>query len=854
MFEFTKNAKKILDEISIKEAVRLNSAALEPEHIFLALLGEEDSVSVRILKYFGANIGNLKLEAENAVRRAAGLGTVQDKLPVSPEFRRVIDLAREEAVRFKNSYIGTEHLLLAVFRSGICAGINSLNRSGVDYIAVRNQVLRFLGVRAFGEKQEGVHVGGKAKADARPPALEEFAHDLTLLAREGRLDPVIGRTSEITRVVRILSRKHKNNPILIGEAGVGKTAIVEGLAQRICEGSVPKPLLNSKVYSLDMAAVVAGTKYRGEFEERLKRLVSEIKEKDKAILFIDEIHTIIGAGAAEGAIDAANILKPPLARGELCCIGATTVGEYRQHIEKDAALVRRFQSLFVEEPTPEQSVEILKGLRASYERHHLVNFSDEALEEAVVMSARYINDRFLPDKAIDLLDETGAKASLESCEKPKDIAAIENEIEEINFRKNELVQKQEYEQAAALRDILIEKKKVLENKLADWEARENDYSITVGAADIDKVISENTGIPVDRFETSTAERLLSAEKVLETRIVGQHEAVSLVARALRRSGAGLSNDKRPLGSFIFLGPTGVGKTELAKVLANFLFNNKKNLIRFDMSEYMEKHSVARLIGAPPGYIGHEEGGKLSEAVRRRPYSVVLFDEIEKAHPDVMNVLLQILDEAALTDSIGTTVSFKDTVIIMTSNAGARDYQKTARLGFDSQAKEDDKNERAEAELKRLFPPEFLNRVDEIVYFNKLEKKHAIAIIDIMLADIAAALLEKRKIKIEFSTGLKKFICSKGFSDIDGARNLRHIIRREVEDVLASELLKGEYDGKKTVTAFIKGNKVCFKTAGFAKTADACVLSPEEIASHIEAENIYADENKKEAEPTAAAKG
>ncbi|MCL1911101.1 MAG: ATP-dependent Clp protease ATP-binding subunit [Leptospirales bacterium] len=810
MFDFTKRSRKILEEMAQIEAKKLNSDSLEPEHIFIALLSDEESVSARILKNLGVNFERLKLEIESSIRRV-GASIVLGKMPIGQRYRRIIEMSREEAVNLKNSYIGTEHLLLAIFRDGTSAGINSLNRAGIDYNIVKNEILRVLGIKTFADKT--------SKTKNRPPALDEFAYDLTQMASDGKLDPVIGRFEETNRLICILSRKRKNNPILIGEAGVGKTAIVEGLAQRIVSKQVPAPLENCRVLSLDIAAVVAGTKYRGEFEERLKRLVSEIKGSKSIIIFIDEIHTIIGAGAAEGAIDAANILKPALAKGELQCVGATTLNEYRLHIEKDSALVRRFQSIMVKEPSAQESLVILQGLKNGYEKHHRVHFMDEAIKEAVNMSDRYISGRFLPDKAIDILDEAGAMACLENYDVPSDIKELEKEIEELNSRKNELVLKQEYEQAAAVRDTIIEKKGILDAKTTDWNARENDYAIVVDASRIATVVSEITGIPVHNLEESDTMKLLRLEETLHRRIIGQDDAISVISKAMRRSRAGLSLQKKPMGSFIFLGPTGVGKTELAKALAEVLFNSEKSLIRVDMSEYMEKHSVSRLIGSPPGYIGYDDGGQLSEKVRRNPYSVVLLDEIEKAHPDVLNILLQILDDGILTDNSGVAVSFRDTIIIMTSNIGARDYQKLSKLGFEAVSADSNKNEKVDEELKRFLSPEFLNRIDEIVYFHKLEKNHITRIVDIMLEEVRSSLWEKRGIGIEFSAGLKKFIIEKGYSDIYGARNIRRVIRREIEDVLAVEILKGKAEGCKKLQASVRNGHIYFKPSGTADSND-----------------------------------
>ena len=803
MYEFTKRSRKIIEEGALHEARRLNSDSLEPEHIFIALINEDDSLSSRLLRNLGVDFKALKTELEQFVRRI-GSSIILGSLPVSPRFRKIITLSHEEAVLLKNSYIGTEHLLLALFRDGSSAGLNNLLAAGIDYAAIRNDILSIINVKDFSDRIKAP----RAASTSKPAVLDEFAHDLTKMATENKLDPVIGRENETNRVICILSRKRKNNPILIGEAGVGKTAIVEGLARRIVAKQVPEPLRNSRVLSLDMASVVAGTKYRGEFEERLKQLVNEIRKSKNIIVFIDEIHTIIGAGAAEGAIDAANILKPALARGELQCIGATTMNEYRMHVEKDAALVRRFQSVIVKEPTVEESVNILQGLKEGYEKHHRVKFEEDALKQAVNMSARYINNRFLPDKAIDLIDEAGAMACLENYEKPFDIIELENDIEDLSIRKSELVLRQEYEQAAAIRDSINEKKIILEAKLSDWSERKNDYEVVVDVSKIASIVSEITGIPTQDIEEAESLRLMRMEEALHKKIIGQEEAISVISKALRRSRVGLSAEGKPLGSFIFLGPTGVGKTELAKALAEFMFNDVNSIIRLDMSEYMEKHSVARLIGSPPGYIGYEDGGQLSERVKRKPYSIVLLDEIEKAHPDVLNILLQILDEGSLTDSTGVSISFKDTIIVMTSNIGARDYQKLAKLGFGEA--EQGTNTRVEDELKQRFSPEFLNRVDEIVYFHKLDKKHAALIVDMMLEEIRVSVLKKRNIEIEFSSGLKKFLVEKGFSDVYGARNLRRVIRRDIEDVLAADVLEGKHTGSLKLSATIRSGHVVFK--------------------------------------------
>jgi ATP-dependent Clp protease ATP-binding subunit ClpC len=806
MFEFTKRSKKILEIMAQAEGKRLNNETLEPEHILIALLRDEESVAARILKNLGINFGRVIAEVEQAVRQS-GSTIILGKIPVSNRFKTIIDFARDDAQKLKNSYVGTEHLLLAIFREGSCAGLGLLVKAGFDYTVIRNEILRVLGVKVGPEKAQ------KAKNGAKPPALDEYSHDLTRAAEMDLLDPVIGRDDEISRVIRILSRKRKNNPILIGEAGVGKTAIVEGLAQRIVKKQVPESLQESRVLSLDMASIVAGTKYRGEFEERLKRLVNEIRDAENIIIFIDEVHTIIGAGAAEGAIDAANILKPALARGELQCIGATTLNEYKLHIEKDTALARRFQTVLVGEPDVQETIRILRGLRQRYESHHKVEFDDDSLVKAAVFADRYITDRFLPDKAIDLIDEAGAMARLRNYLRPVDIEALEREIEELNVQKNELVISQEYEQAAALRDLINDKRVVLEQKLSNWHDRKHEYAVRVSSEQIADLVSENTGIPVENIAKAEADRLVSIEDELHRRIIGQDSAVSAVSRAIRRSRTGLYRSDRPKGVFVFLGPTGVGKTELAKALAQYLFSDEKSLVRLDMSEYMEKHSVARLIGAPPGYIGYEEGGQLTEKIRRRPYSVILFDEIEKAHPDVFNILLQVFEEGELTDGSGITVSFRESIIILTSNIGTREYGKGGRMGFSGEESlAGAKDEKVTEELHRIFSPEFLNRVDEIVFFHKLEKRHIGRIADLMFDDINQR-LEGRQLRLHFSPAVKKYIIDKGFDEQYGARNLRRVIQTEVEDALAMELLMGKFRDGGELRVSRKGGKILFTETG-----------------------------------------
>ena len=802
MFEFTKRSRKVLEVLAQTEARRLNSDSLGPEHIMMALLNDEDSVAARIMKNIGVNFDVLRKELEETIKET-GSTIILGSIPIGPKYKRVIEISKEEAKKLKNSYIGTEHLLLALFREGSLSGISSLSSSGTDYNIVRNEILRVLGVKLNTEK-----ANPRVKTEVKQPILDEFTRDLTKMAQENLLDPVIGRADEITRVIRILSRKRKNNPVLIGEAGVGKTAIVEGLAQAIVKKQVPDSLQNYRLLSIDMAGIVAGTKYRGEFEDRLKKIVKEIQASNDIIVFIDEIHTIAGAGAAEGAIDAANILKPVLARGEFQCIGATTLNEYRLYLEKDAALARRFQTVFVDEPGIEDSIEILKGLREKYEEHHKVEYEDEALEKAVYLSRRYINDRFLPDKAIDVIDEAGAMARLDNHDLPTDILMIEHEIDELNSRKNELVFAQEYEQAASVRDLIIEKKEIMAAKLEDWKEKRNDYVILVSASRISEVISESTGIPIKELESTETEKLINMEAELHKRVVGQEKAIEAVSRAIRRSRLGIGKANRPKGSFIFLGPTGVGKTELARSLAEFLFADEKNMVRLDMSEYMEKHSVAKLIGAPPGYVGYEEGGQLTEKIRRRPYAIVLFDEIEKAHPDVFNLLLQVLEEGELTTSSGSTVSFRDTIIILTSNIGSRFYENSSRLGFIDYADEND-HELIDEELKKAFPPELLNRIDEIIHFHKLEKKHFKSIVEIMLNTISED-LSRNRIFIDFSAGVKKHFSEMGFSEMYGARNLRRLIQRELEDELAVEIMKSGRSDNLEVSVIMRGKGLHFR--------------------------------------------
>lgn len=803
MYDFTKRSKKVLEVYAQSEGRRLNADSLGAEHIFLALLKDDDSVAARILKNLGVNFDLLRKNIEQSIRKS-GTTIILGNVPISSRYNKIIESAKDEARKLKNNYIGTEHLLLAIFKDASCAGIDNMLKSGIDYNIIRGEILKILGLQAVPQV-----AADKAPEKSKTPTLDEFAQNLTQLVVEDRLDPVIGREREIERVIRILTRKTKNNPVLIGEAGVGKTAIVEGLAERIVKKQVPELLQNKRVLALDMAAVVAGTKYRGEFEERLKRIMKEIKGAENVIIFIDELHTIIGAGAAEGAIDAANILKPALARGDMQCIGATTLNEYKMYIEKDAALERRFQTVLVGEPTIDESIEILKGLKKRYEVHHMIRYTDESLERSVVLADRYIHDRFLPDKAIDIIDEAGSKARLENSDRPEDIRILEDEINELNDRKNTLVKAQEYEQAAAIRDIVREKKDLLTAKIGDWQKKINDYEIVVDCDQIAQIVAQWTGIPVERLEESETDRLLRMEEELHRRVVGQDEAIKVISRAIRRSRTGLRSGKRPIGSFIFLGPTGVGKSELAKALSEFLFEDDNSLIRLDMSEYMEKHAVSRIIGAPPGYVGYDEGGQLTEKIKRKPYSVILLDEIEKAHPDVFNILLQVLEEGELTDNFGSTISFRDTVIIMTSNVGNREFQNMGKMGFSRGEAADSGKDKVFDELKRLFSPEFINRIDEVVYFHRLEKQHIRQIVDLMLNEVNTRLKE-RPLELTFSPKVKSFLAERGFDERFGARYLRRAIQSEIEDALAFELLKGGFKECKKIYVGIKSNAIYFK--------------------------------------------
>ncbi|ACV61208.1 ATPase AAA-2 domain protein [Desulfofarcimen acetoxidans DSM 771] len=788
MFDkFTERAKKVF-VLAQDEAKRMATPYIGTEHLLLGLIREGEGVAAKVLE-------SLNIDAETvrqAVGQLVGPGKgVAQEMFLTPRGKKVLELAIAEARSLGHNYVGTEHLLLGLISEGEGVAAQVLNALGADIEQVRSMIMQMLG---GGQSSQGGCASGQCGSKAgnvQTKALDEYGRDLTEMAREDKLDPVVGREKEIERVIQVLSRRTKNNPVLLGDPGVGKTAVVEGLAQRISSGNVPETLLSKRVVSLDLAALVAGTKYRGEFEDRLKKVTQEITKAGNIVLFIDELHTLIGAGAAEGAIDAANILKPALARGEMQCIGATTLDEYRKYIEKDAALERRFQPINVEEATVEETIAILKGLRDRYEAHHRVRISDEALVNAAKLADRYISDRFLPDKAIDLMDEASSRVRMLAFTAPPDLKDLERKTEKVRKEKEEAINSQEFEKAARLRDQEQSLKKELEDRREAWNLTKGGNELAVSEEDIAHVVASWTGIPVKKLAEEESDRLLKMEEILHQRVIGQEEAVRAVSRAVRRARAGLKDPGRPVGSFIFLGPTGVGKTELARALAEALFGDDDALIRIDMSEYMEKYAVSRLVGAPPGYVGYEEGGQLTKAVRRKPYSVVLLDEIEKAHPDVFNILLQVLEDGRLTDSQGRAVDFRNTVIIMTSNVGVSHIRKIGSLGF--QTAENDSYSKMKGdvtqELRKTFRPEFLNRVDETIVFHSLEQKHLNEIVGLMLKDVLGRLAEN-EIKVEATEAAKELLASKGFDETYGARPLRREIQKQVEDRLSEELLKG----------------------------------------------------------------
>lgn len=779
----TERAQRVLAHAQ-EEAMRLNHSNIGTEHLLLGLMKEPEGIAAKVLDAFGITEEKVTKEVENLI----GQGQEQvGAIHYTPRAKKVIELSMDEARKLNHTFVGTEHLLLGLIRENEGVAARVFANLDLNITKARAQVVKSLGSPEQGSKN------AQTTKNQATPTLDGLARDLTVIAQDGTLDPVVGRSDEITRVIEVLSRRTKNNPVLIGEPGVGKTAIVEGLAQAIVQNEVPETLKGKRVMSLDMGTVVAGTKYRGEFEERLKKVMEEIHQAGNIMLFIDELHTLIGAGGAEGAIDASNILKPALARGELQCIGATTLDEYRKYIEKDAALERRFQPVTVDEPNTEDSIAILKGLRDRYEAHHRINISDEAIEAAVNMSDRYISDRFLPDKAIDLIDEASSKVRLRNYTTPPSLKELESELETVKKEKDAAVHSQEFENAANLRDKQTKLEKQLEDTKNEWKKAQGEKNTCVTAEDIAVVVANWTGIPITKLNETESERLLNLETILHERVIGQNDAVKSISKAVRRARAGLKDPKRPIGSFIFLGPTGVGKTELARTLADAMFGEEDAMIRVDMSEFMEKHSVSRLVGSPPGYVGHDDGGQLTENVRRKPYSVILFDEIEKAHPDVFNILLQVLDDGHLTDSKGRKVDFRNTVIIMTSNVGAQELQNAKFVGFGAKESGPDYETIRKTmmdELKQQFRPEFLNRVDDIIVFHKLEKTHLKEIVNKMAGNLTKRLSEQG-IHITLSDSAQEKIADEGFDPEYGARPLTRAIQKHVEDNLSELILSGQ---------------------------------------------------------------
>lgn len=821
-FHLTRRAKVVIDFYSQEEAKRLNHDQVTPEHVLLGLLREPESIAIKSLRNLKVDLDKLKIELETSMAKSSSNTKLFGQIPTSPRVQRLIAFSAEEAKAFGHNYIGTEHLLLGLLREENGVAYNVLTSLGVELNSLKQEIMKVIGVVgvASTNSNEQAHQDEVVRK-VKTPTLDQFARDLTKLAREKSLDKVIGRENEVMRVVQILSRRKKNNPILLGEPGVGKTAIVEGLAEKIVATDVPDILLKKRVLTLDLSSVVAGTKYRGEFEERIKNIVMEIKKANNIIIFIDELHTIIGAGGAEGALDAANMLKPALSRGEIQCIGATTINEYKKYIEKDGALVRRFQPVNVEEPNIEDAIEILNGIKPQYEEHHNVKYTNEAINAAVVLSKRYITERYLPDKAIDLIDEAGSRARLINMTRPLELKDIEEEIKKLDEEKQKFAESQNFEEAARLRDEVRSLQDKLSEKQEKWRSERDKIQTLIEEDDIRNVISEITNIPIKRLLNAESKRLIDMEEELHKKVVGQEEAISSISKAIRRSRAGLKASKRPLGSFIFLGPTGVGKTVLAKVLAEFMFGNSDALIRIDMSEFMEKFAVSRLIGAPPGYVGYEEGGGLTEKVRRKPYSLILFDEIEKAHPDVTNILLQVLEEGQLTDNFGRKVDFSNTIIIITSNLGARDIVKGSSLGFNAIGEEKDSNDIknfALEELKQNFNPEFLNRIDDIIVFHTLTKEDLKEIIDIMLKELNES-IKDRDIIINLTDEAKLYIIDKGFDKKYGARSLRRAIQKEIEDYISAEILFGHIVDGDIINVDSHGGTLMFSYIKCAKAED-----------------------------------
>ena len=812
MNNFTPRAQQVL-ALARKEADRFNHNYVGTEHLLLGLIKLGQGVAVNVLQKMGLDLETVRMEVEKQVGSGPETKMVGN-IPYTPRVKKVLALAGKEAKALQHSYVGTEHILLGLLREGEGVAARVLKSLEVDIERTRNEILKELDPN-FAPQEEGEGVPSEAggKKDSKTPALRAFGRDLTEMAKKGELDPVIGRADEIERVIQILCRRTKNNPVLIGEAGVGKTAIAEGLAQEIVAGEVPELLREKKVITLDLALMVAGTKYRGQFEERIKAVMDEIRRTKNVLLFIDELHTIVGAGSAEGARDASNIIKPALSRGELQCIGATTLNEYRKYIEKDAALERRFQTVKVEAPSVEETILILKGIRPKYEAHHKARILDEAIESAARLSDRYLTGRFLPDKAIDVMDEAGSRARIAAMTRPPNVKEIEAEIETIRIDKEAAIKAQDFEKAASLRDTEKQAKDRLDAILAEWRANKEEKEVVVTEDEIMHVVSKWTGVPLSRMEQHETQKLLAMEKELKGKVIGQEEAVIAISKALRRSRADLKDPRRPIGSFVFLGPTGVGKTFLARTLAEFMFGDPDAVIQIDMSEYMEKFTASRLIGSPPGYVGYEEGGQLSEAVRRRPYSVVLFDEIEKAHPDVMHLLLQILEEGKVTDSMGRKIDFRNTIIIMTSNVGAELIKKQTMLGFGAPKLDDNYDNMRDKileETKRVFKPEFLNRLDDIIVFHTLTKPDLITIVDLEVSKVVSR-IRARNIHIQLDETAKELLIDKGYDPQYGARPMRRAVEKYLEDPVAEELLRGNIKAGETIQVKRDGEKLAFHT-------------------------------------------
>jgi ATP-dependent Clp protease ATP-binding subunit ClpC len=796
--KFTERARRVII-LAREEAERYNHEYLGTEHILLGILKDGGGIAITVLQKSGVNLERLNLEVKKNLPHSPhhSIGT---EIPFSPRAKKVLEYAVEEAKAMGHNYIGTEHILLGLIKEKDGVASKILTSMGIKFSQAREYTLNLLQEPFTSPKER-----------EKTPALDEFSRDLTELAMEDKLDPVIGRDKEIERVIQILSRRTKNNPVLIGEPGVGKTAIVEGLAQRIVTKDVPQTLYDKRVVALDLGALVAGTKYRGQFEARLKAIMKEITQVDNIILFIDELHTLVGAGAAEGSIDASNMLKPALSRGELQCIGATTLSEYRKYIEKNGALERRFQPIIVDPPTVEETIEIIKGLKDKYEDHHNAKFTEEAIVLAARLADRYISDRYLPDKAIDVMDEAGSRARLSRSTLPPGVRRIQREIEKLVWEKRRAIEKQEFERAVELRDREEQLRRQLQVLKEEWEESQDDSISMVTGEDIAFVVSRMTGIPVTSIKDTESQRLLNMEEELHKRVIGQDEAIEIVTKAIRRSRAGFRDRNRPIGSFMFLGPSGVGKTHLARTLAQFLFGHENTLVRIDMSEYMERFNISRLTGAPPGYVGYEEGGQLTEQIRRKPYSVVLLDEIEKAHPDVFNILLQVMDNGRLTDSYGRVIDFKNTVLIMTSNVSARSVEKGSSLGFQKPEEKDTMEKMKDSinvELKRLFNPEFLNRLDGIVVFHRLNQEHMLKIVDVMLQELENQVKEQGY-SVEVEPAAKEWLAQEGYSPTSGARPLRRAIQKYIEDPLAEEVLKGRFKEGDTVIIKLEGDRLVF---------------------------------------------